>query len=382
MIDNVTFETRFAVLKRVPVRRLALLFVLGRLVAFGCMYAGVSWPAPHLRSGSFDASSQRYFLQTPTIALDVFNRWDSQFYNSLATEGYPPAQVDSGWVYHAAYYPMFPVLMRGLSELTRLPTFLTGMLLSQLAWLLGVAYFWRLVRLDASERFAEQATACLLAYPGSHFLGTVYPDALALFLGVFATYCARHRLAFVASAALAFASVTRSAGPLLVFPVAFSLWHSVGSRWSFRLLWLLLPAVPVTLWLVLNHSLYGDPLYFMHVQAGWGRHAANPVLALFQVRDTVDYNLFAVASLGIVIYGVARRNALGEKLFSFSAVLLPLLTGILRGVHRYTASNFPLFIYNAQLLEGHPRLYRCALVGGFLLMGLYAFQWGKGQLPN
>ncbi len=377
------FSSGTAAILRTPrFRRLALAVVLGRLIAQLAMMGGAHWPAPHLREGQVSSETGLHFLQTPNLMLDVWNRWDSQFYNSLANNGYPPLAPDNGWVYHAAYYPMFPVLMRGLSVVTSWPTFLTGVLLSQLMWVLASVYFYRLLRLDFSADLSELAVLCLVAYPGSHFLGTVYPDALALFLGIFATYCARQRMAFVAATALALASVTRSAGPLLFFPVALALWDSVGRRWSFRLLWLLLPVFPVAAWLALNQRLYRDPLYFLHVQAGWGRHAAVPFLVLFQFRDSVDYNLFAMATLGIVMYGVSRPNRLGEKLFAGSAVLLPLSTGILRGVHRYTASNFPLFAYLAQLLEHRPRARVAYFVVGFALMAVYAFQWGKGQLPN
>ncbi len=364
-----------------PFRRLALAWFLGRFIALGAMVSGVHWAAPHLREGHQN-SAGLYVLQTDTVAVDVWNRWDSQFYNSLANEGYPKAHEDGSWVYHAAYYPLFPVLMRGVNVLTLLPTFVTGLLLSQLAWIAGLFYFYRLLRLDYSAALSEQAVMCLLAYPGSHFMGAVYPDALALFLSVFAVYAARHRLGFVAGASWALACVTRSSGPLLVFPVLLGLWTAEGQKPSLRFLWLLLPAIPITAWLGLNHQRYGSWFYFMRVQEGWGRHAANPLLALFQVKDSIDYNLIALATLMLLFLGLRRPNRLGERLFASSAALLPLSTGILRGVHRYTASNFPLFLYGAQALERWPKVRKTLWLGGSVAMGVYAFQWGKGQLPN
>jgi hypothetical protein len=362
-------------------RRLAFAWLLGRVIALGAMVGGVHWPAPHLREGHLNAAGSAV-LQSETLAVDVWNRWDSQFYNALANQGYPKARDDGGWVYHAAYYPLFPVLMRGVSELTRWPTFVTGLLLSQLAWIAGLFYFYRLLRLDHSADVSERAVMCLLAYPGSHFMGAVYPDALALFLSVFAVYAARQRLAFVAGASWALACVTRSSGPLLVFPVLLGLWSAEGQKPSLRFLWLLLPAVPIAAWLGLNQQLYGSWFYFMRVQEGWGRHAANPLLALFQVKDSIDYNLIALATLMLLVVGLRRPNRLGERLFAVCAALLPLSTGILRGVHRYTASNFPLFLYGAQALERWPKVRKTLWLLGYLAMGVYAFQWGKGQLPN
>ena len=58
-----------------------------------------------------------------------------------------------------------------------------------------------LARLDEGEPHADLAMACLLAYPGSHFLSCVYPESTALFLAVFALYCARAGLAAPASLA-------------------------------------------------------------------------------------------------------------------------------------------------------------------------------------
>jgi len=55
---------------------------------------------------------------------------------------------------------------------------------------------------------------------------------------------------------------------------------------------------------------------------------------------------------------------------------------ILRGIHRYLASNFPLYIFGARWLEHRPRARVIYRIVGIAVMALFAFQWGKNRHPN
>ncbi|MCU0696351.1 MAG: hypothetical protein MUC96_07475 [Myxococcaceae bacterium] len=376
----------FAALPR-PVR-IALMLVGSRLLALVAMVAGSYRPRPDDDLHWVGNDGSFFWDQIPVRVLDVWGRWDTMmFYLPLARGGYPPIRDDGGWVYAAAYFPMLPSMMRGLSEATfgLLDPYVCGVLLAQLFLVGAVVYLDKLVRLDHDEGFAELVIALLMAYPGTHFLSCVYPESLALFLAVFGVYCVRTGKWFVAGLACMLAALTRSSGVIMCLPVAYELVRGVPGRWKLlepRLLIFALPAAALGFWLAMNQLLYADPLYFMHVQAGWGRRPTFFLEPFLSLALSLDHHLFALLSVAGVAYAVKRRERPGYVAMATVNVLLPLSTGLLRGIHRYMASNFPLFVFLARALEHRPRWKRLYVVAGLVTMVGFAYRWGQGYQPN
>lgn len=349
------------------------------------MVLGSFWPAPADNLHWRGREGALFFEQLPVRVLDVWGRWDTRHYLELARFGYRAAGEDGAFAYHAAYFPLFPALMRGLSELLGgASLYLCGLFLAQLFLVLAVVYFDKLLRLDGDPAFAALAVSCLLAYPGSHWLSCVYPESTALFLAVFAVYCARRQRPLLAGLACMLAAVTRSSGWVACLPVLYELLRGEGGRlrWHPRALALLLPLGSVAALMALHQQVYADPLYFVHVQAGWGRRPSFPFEPLFDLGVPLDYHLFALGALLGVAYGLKRRERPGYLAMAATNVLLPLSTGLLRGIHRYMASNFPLFIFLARALEKRPRWRLAWYVGGLAVMAVFAFRWGQGKHPN
>lgn len=364
--------------------RLALYYVASRVLAGAAMVAGTFWPHADDDLHWIGNEGAHYWDQVPVRVLDVWGRWDTMFYWHIARFGYPPAHGDGGWVYHAAYFPLFPSLMRGLSVvLFGLDTYYCGLLLAFGMLALALVYLDKLVRLDGTPAFAELVVLVLMAYPGSHFLSCVYPESTALFLAVFAVYCARTDKPVVAGLACMLAVIVRSSGIFICVPVLLELLRGKdGWRLSPRVLVLLLPLVTIGFLLALHYSLYGDPLYFMHVQAGWGRKPSFFLEPLLSSQLSLDYHLFALAALGLAIYGFRKKERPGYVALASLNALLPLSTGMLRGIHRYMASNFPMFIFLARALETRRRWLAVYLVAGVATMIGFAFKWGGGFHPN
>jgi len=365
--------------------KVALWIAGTRLLAEVAMVLGTYW---HRKEPGYWPAQEGslFYRQVPIRALDVWGRWDTDFYLDIARNAYPPLESDPGWIYNAAYFPLFPCLMRGASELLGgAGVFYVGIFLANAMLVLGVVYLRKLVRLDeGGDGLADLVTACLLAYPGSHFFSCVYPESTALFLGVFALYCARTGLAAPAGLACGLAAITRSSGALVALPVLLELCRGEDGRLRprWRVLWLICPAVTLGLLMLLDLQLYRDPIYFVHVQAGWGRRPSFPLEPLFTFRLSLDYHLFAVGSAALVVWGLVRRQRPSYLLLSGPAVLLPLSTGMLRGIHRYMGSNFPLFIFLAKLLRERRRWRYAYLGAGLAALALFSFKWGQGFHPN
>lgn len=366
--------------------RLALMLVGSRLIALGAMVAGSYRPRPDDDLHWVGNDGGFFWDQVPIRVLDVWGRWDTMFYWHIARFGYPSPGADGGWVYHAAYFPLFPSMMRGLSELLLgVDPYVCGVFLAQ-AFLVGaIVYLDKLIRLDHDGPFAELVVLCLMAYPGTHFLSCVYPESLALFLAVFGVYCARTGKWLVAGLACMLAALTRSSGVIMCLPVAYELVRGAPGRWQLftpKLLVFLLPLGSLGFWLAMNQAMFSDPLYFVHVQAGWGRHPSFFLEPLLSRQLSLDYHLFTLASVAGVVYALRKKERPGYVAMAAVNVMLPLSTGMLRGIHRYMASNFPLFIFLGRALEHRPRWKWAYVAIGLAVMAGFAYRWGQGYQPN
>lgn len=364
--------------------KVALWIAGTRLLAEVAMVLGTYWHRSEPGTWPHQAGDL-FYRQVPIRALDVWGRWDTDFYLDIARNAYPPLESDPGWIYNAAFFPLYPALMRGLSVLLGgANLFYVGIFTANAMLVLGVVYFRKLARLDEGDAFADLAMVCLLAYPGSHFFSCVYPESTALFLAAFALYCARAGLAGPAGLACGLAAITRSSGALLALPVLWELCLGEDGklRPRRRALWLICPVVALGAFMALNWQLYRDPIYFVHVQAGWGRHPSFPLEPFLSLKLSLDYHLFALGAVALVVWGIVRKQRPSSLLLSGPVVLLPLSTGMLRGIHRYMGSNFPLFLFLAKLLRER-RGWRYAYLGaGLAALALFSFKWGQGFQPN
>jgi hypothetical protein len=361
--------------------RLTIMAVASRLVALAGMVAGSYWPRPDDDLHWIGHDGAFYWDQVPVRVLDVWGRWDTMFYWHIARFGYPGP--NGGWVYHAAYWPLFPSLMRGLSVITGLETYLCGLIIAFTLYGLAIHYFDRLLRLSETPEFAERVLLVMLAYPGTHFLTCVYPESTTVFLAIFAVYAARTNRAVLAGLACFTVALARSTGIFVCVPVLIELLRGADGRFRFtpRALVVLFPAVSLAFWLGLNQQLYGDPIYFVHVQAGWGRHPSFFLAPFFSLDLSLDHHLFALGALVLTVYAFRRRERFSLTALSTLNSLLPLSTGMLRGVHRYMGTNFPLFIFLTRWLDTRRKLTAYVVVGLCVLLG-FAFKWGQGYQPN
>jgi hypothetical protein len=167
-------------------------------------------------------------------------RWDSVWYLVIAHYGYRPDLAAFGTSPRAAFYPLYPLGLRTLSDVG-LPPVLAGVMLSLGAFALALYGIHRLTALELgsarrvvgarsgagaggmSERPEAGETArlavLLVAFaPMGLFFSAVYTESLYLALSVGLFWCARHgRWALVGLLGAA-AAATRNSGIVLALP--------------------------------------------------------------------------------------------------------------------------------------------------------------------
>lgn len=366
--------------------RTLLVAALGtRALVVLCAFAGTFFTRADYRFWSGGAEGFRW-AYLDSRWLDGFGRWDSWFYLRIAASGYGPAP-EGGWAHEAAFFPLFPMLTRGVAELTGLPLYLAGLAVSWFCFGLAVRVAFLLFRADeepGGEERAAWAVAVLLLFPGSLFLTAVYTESLFLLLAATALLGARRGAFVLAGLAAALAALTRPNGILLLLPLAIEAWRARAG--SLRRLARLAAPFALAPLAVLAHALlirqiYGDPFYFQKVQAAWGRHLSGPWEALLGFHFDPDYYAVAVALIVAVAAAWRRGQRPAWQAWGLASLALPLSTGTLKSLPRFAGVDLPFFWVVARWTESR-RARLIYAVGALALLGVYAFRFGRGDAIN
>ncbi len=334
-----------------------------------------------------------------------FARWDSVWFLTIAGSGYGGGAGE-------AFFPLYPALVKVAGA--PLGSALVGGALASTA-LLGVALvlLHRLVALDHGRAVARNAVAVTALFPMAFFFSAVYSESLFLALSVGAVYAARRRHWAWAGALGALAASTRSAGVLLLVPLAvIYLWDTARPTLRARrplrrdALWLGLVPLGLAAYCGLLALAGHDPLAPFDAQEAWFRAFAGPfvgawdgaVAAFEGVRQLAsgsrepvlftaaggdpfvvarhNIELFAWLLLAVpAVVGVLRRLPAAYGAYVLAALALPLSYPVgpqpLMSLPRFIAVLFPLAIWLALWMTG--RAWRERLVLGAFAAGLAVY---------
>ena len=374
---------------RIAIAALGFRFVSSILA----LLANLTFPA-------YQPSSVTMFDQ-PSPYWDVFTRYDSGWYYQIARYGYGfvagGPSVGVGKPGKIAFFPLYPLLMRYAGRLfghAPSDVYLGGILLSWLAFALGMVALFHLARLDVEPRRAERAVLLTAVFPFAFFFGLVYTESLFLLLTVLSFYGFRTRRWWLGGAAGALATATRVNGILMVPALAWVAWRSAPPTLRDRMrAAVALVSVPagIVAYSAFVYRLSGNPLEWMASISRWGYYPGgspwtapaillkhllvHPYAYLSSDRmapyDTL-YGLTGILFVAAVPF-VWRRLGAGYGLFMLANLWLPISSGTFEGVGRYCSVLFPAFIWLASL---RPRVVYTSLPVLFALfytLGLALF---------
>ncbi|GHO73616.1 hypothetical protein KSD_13870 [Ktedonobacter sp. SOSP1-85] len=206
-----------------------------------------------------------------------WRHWDTGHFIYLAQNGYTES-------WRTAFFPLQPMLIAALTPLTHDNPLIASMCISNIAFLVLLVVFYRLVKEDFDQERAERAILYLVVFPTAFFLAAGYTDALFLALALSCFYNMRRGHWWLAGLFGFFASLTRSAGVFLLVPFA----YEYARQRQFALKRLLQPAVlsmglvplGTGLFAAYCYLRFGDPLAFSHAQAHWNRQLTFPWMGL------------------------------------------------------------------------------------------------------
>jgi len=385
---------------RIPYAGIAALFLASRL---SLLLVGVlsTWL---IASGLSVQKGNLVFHAPAPRPLEIWARWDSEWYLLIAQEGYSGSEVRRHFEnlsvnYEpeatAGFLPLYPMLLRLLSPL--LGGVGAGVLISNVCLLVSLPLLFRLVHEaggDQGHSAGLAACAALLAYPMSLFFSAVYAESLFLLLSL-AVFCFAQRGSFAAAGICgALAALTRPFGVLLVLPVAWEWWER---RRSGRhppvsaLVWT--SAIPAALagFTLYCGRAFGDPMAFLNRQSRWRGEMSGPWRAFtrwWEAGPSAHGAHNSTLELGIALVllsmlpAIFRRLRTSQALYAAACLLLPLCSSVW-SYGRFAATVFPIYILIG-LWWSEARRWPVVLYGSAgatlsgLLMALFANWWWAG----
>lgn len=337
--------------------------------------------------------TEEHSTGTPRSGVGLAHvRWDSYHYLRLARFGYHYAE-------DAAYYPAYPVLMRGVALAIVRPLMpwadalrqyaVAGLAISIVATLPATWTLHALARaVLRSDDDALRATVYGLIFPTAFFMLQVYTEALYLALAIPALLMAVRRRWWLAGALAALATITRATGFLLVGAIGVY-WYT-DWRAGRRPRWASLGAVALPGAALLAHRLFLrlSDLDQDAAFASYGRAVLNPAglrdishqlgQMLTDPMGAVQISLdVALPALALWACWRVRRLAPGLALYGAAVVILPVITGTLVSLNRYALAATPAFLGLA--LAGRDPLFdRLWTLASALILALYLVAFAHG----
>lgn len=332
--------------------------------------------------------------------------FDGVHYLTIARKGYLQT------VNIQAFFPVYPLLMKATAifafgAYNNRVLLLSGFMVSNLLACSSVLLFFEYVKRRFSRDLAWRSTVLFLLFPTSFFFGSLYSESLFLTVVLAAFLFGRSRYWLISGAMIAIASATRVVGifliPALSVEAFFQHFGITRKSNAFEVIRLAVQLAIRKWYNVIALGIGGlglfaymyflwinfhDPLYFFHIQSEFGGVREETIILFPQVVfrymkilltvRPIDWKYFAYVQeilitllvAGVLTWATIKRRykiKVSELVFSWSAFLLPTVTGTFSSMPRYVLACFPIFFLVPQLVKNKYAYLGILLVSGFLL---------------
>jgi hypothetical protein len=357
------------------------------------------------------AGAALFLRDHPGSSVDTMAvTWDGYWYTHIARDGYsaslrspvavvgPDHHTLSDW----AFFPGYPLLIRAVGWLTRMPLVPASIVLAAVVGALAVWAVYALGAVHGGVRVARGAALLFAAWPGAAVLNLPYTEGMFLAAAGAALVCLEKRRWATAGLLGAVASATRPTGLAVIAAatVAAALAILVQRQWR-ALLAPALAATGATAFVVYGWQRTGDLLVWRHAENLWRQRldfnsavVRGTVHLLGDARTAMssDVGRTALATsllrvLGVLVVAAmvaaawANRSRLSLPLVAYAAVTLAMILGYstVSTRPRMVLTVLPGFVWLAAWL---PRRMVIALAVCLLaLLGVVTYLWGQDVTP-
>lgn len=310
------------------------------------------------------------YLQNP-----LFWGWanfDGEHLTSIALYGYKSLQQ--------FYFPFYPFLINLFGSIFGRELYIyvwSGILISNVSLFLALIGFYKLARLDYSEKISKLAIILILIFPTSFFFGAVYTESIFLCLAVWSFYLFRTNRFLFASILAMLASGTRAVG-IILFPVFLI---------NKRLLSLFLIPLGLLSYMYYLFLHWGGSIKLYQAYTLFGEQRSDHLVLLPQVFyrylakiiPNLTWSYPPVVFTALLEFGIALLF-LTVILYSFKKIrwdywlflslsyLIPTLSGSFSSLPRYAILLFPAFFILAKVMAKAKKIVMISILVIFAIL--------------
>jgi hypothetical protein len=198
--DAILFSVRAAVGHPV------VCWLFGFKVVYLAVLLGAVWLWNGFDREKFHSVNARWPREGGPVFASRFATWDAAHYLYLSEVGYGKGAPS------CAFYPLWPLLVRGVAPLVGGSHVLAGLVLANAFSLAAWEFFYCLVTRRWGESAAKGAVVFLVAFPGALFFQFNYTESLFLLLVMVLWLGLEQRRYTLACAAALLLTITRAVG--------------------------------------------------------------------------------------------------------------------------------------------------------------------------
>lgn len=323
--------------------------------------------------------------------------WDSDYYLSIAIVGYKDPAVYgcmvNGQQYSqsSAFMPLYPYAIRLLSfplkifQLNPIATAtLAGFIISILGALGGALALYSLALNKLGEQGALRTAFYLLIFPTGMFLAQVYTEGLFVGLAFGSLAFLAHKKVLPAAILAMLATLTRAVGVALAVPIGLYAIQTLieDKRLTRRVVAnFLLVFACLAVYGIWYFSAWGQAFrlvqetcfnrYSFNIDKsleGW-RYAWRDMLRKYPQMKAYYMLEFGGLAIGIIACIFMLSSYPYETLFSLAVILISVMSGVPRGMHRYILAAPVIFLFLGKLGK-NDAFDRVWTILSILLMGV------------
>lgn len=347
-------------------KHIIIIFFIWRIFLFLPLFAGHEF-IPY-RSGYEYTNIWKFIKPYPPVdnfLLYPWSNFDGVHYLLIAGEGYSN---------NGGFFPLYPMLINLISsvfgkvETYEMIQFFTAFFISNISFLASLTVFYKLLRIDFSERTAFWSIIFLLAFPTSFFFASIYSESLFFLLLVLSFYFARKKEWTKAGLFAMFLTATRLVG-ITIFPVLIYIFLK-EERKTLKSLPLYLTPLGLIGYSIFNKLKWNDWFYFIHAQGNFANNrSVDNIIFIPQtvfryikilINNPFSYYEWWIALLEISVFILVlfflyiawkKKIHYSYILYSILSFIVPTLSGTFSGLPRYSLVLFPIFIVPALIFK-------------------------------
>lgn len=314
-----------------------------------------------------------------------FANFDGVHYLTIAKMGYQ-AQFTQ------VFFPLYPMLMNLLNPLFLGNLLISGLFISNLAFIFSLLVLFKLLEIDYKFEVIKWVFIFLLLFPTSFYFVSIYTESL-FFLFILCSFFFARKNQWLFVGIFGFlASLTRFFG-IFLLPALIIEWYTQKKPVK-KLLPLILIPFGLLIYMLYLKINFNDPLYFIHAQPVFGAQRTSGQIILFpqvvfryiKILLTVNpqslpfFNAVfeLIISLLFLLLSIIAlfKTRLSYAIFSFICYLVPTLTGTFSSMPRYVLILFPGFLILANIKSKLLKILIVLIFAFFLIISTLLFTRG------